>query len=118
MKTLDNGKLPLHACPYCGGKAFLSKHDIENMADRIKDEMWNHLKTGTYEWTAEDTQTMRNLTNMICTMLSQKTAGQDGYAKPGDIDFDHFTPIVYRLAMQAVALCLSDAVNALNERKE
>lgn len=115
MNTLDNGKLPLHACPYCGGKAFLSKHEIENKAEQIKYEMWNHLKAGTYDWTWEDTQTLKNLTSMMCTLLSQKTAGQEGYAKPGDIDFDHFAPIAYKLAQQAMALCLSDAISKLEE---
>lgn len=80
---------------------------MENPANGIKDAMWYFLMNGSHTFTDEDINELTDAVHRLIQMTTQKTAGQQPYAKKTHIDWNTLDMELMRIVCYTTTLVLS-----------
>ena len=85
----------------------------KNPANTIKDTMWYFLMD---KGQKANIPALKESVYRLIGMTTQKTAGQKGYAKKKDINWDSLDMELMRIVIEATSLVLSGELDKLEER--
>jgi hypothetical protein len=89
--------------------------DTEKLDRGQLDFMWNFLKMGTVK---SNIPALKNLLDDLQRLMTQKTAGQEPYAKKKDIPFEDIGTIINSIVIETMMLYLSGDLDKLEKMKK
>lgn len=85
----------------------------ENLSNGVKDVMWHFLMAGEHIFTNEDIEELKEAVDRLIKMTTQKTAGQQPYAKATHISWETLDMELMRIVCYATTLVLSGRLDEL-----